>query len=203
MRVVLPAPLGPSSPKNSPSSMSRADLVQCLEGAFGAWTKVLETAWNETAGMKPLILGLGCTPPPCAQQHAGVRGHCGRTVRSVAACSKASTPYRPAMPTSAGGRPLTTNALPAASASRRHSSSTASADVSNTAAVRWHPPPPGALENLQPLHQHAQAGTGLAWVSSEGSTSMRDVSLSALGGIALVAGRQRLDQAIHAAALIS
>ena len=50
IRVVLPAPLGPSRPKNSPSSISRLTRSNAWK-----WPRaegyILETDWNETAGM--------------------------------------------------------------------------------------------------------------------------------------------------------
>src|SRR5690606_32277876 len=97
------------------------------------------------------------------------------------------------------GSPLTTKVLRSASTSRRHSSSTASAEVSNTASALASTTTSGPLRTWSPCTSMRRQPLAWRWVSSEGSTSMRGVSLSALGGIGLVARHQRLNEAIHPA----
>ena len=54
--VVLPAPFGPSRPKNSPSSMSKLTSSSARTSPRGE-AYVLATLTNEMAGMEAAIVG--------------------------------------------------------------------------------------------------------------------------------------------------
>ena len=195
IRVVLPAPLGPSRPKNSPSSMSKLTSSSALRPAcLGRCWREADRSWRPTGrrsrAWEPAILRRGralCRPRP---QALGLRA------RPAAA---RATPYSAASSRRRGGRPLTAKVLPERAAPRAGIPAAPPAPTNRTWPARWHrPPSTGSGCAAQPLQR--ACGTQAAassCVSSAGRTSMA-ISPQLLPALVLLRCGQRGDQAVDA-----